>query len=181
MKTRRKYHQNQLSIIGEQWVPLKFKGIEISDYGRLRDEHGILFQSLMTKGYARVKFGSKYYAVHRLVAQAFIPNPDNLPQVNHKDGNKDNNHVSNLEWCTLQYNMKHAEKLHLNPGAQGERNSRSLISDDVAKALFRMWDTTSMTHTEISKLTGLDNKQLRKIKCTGREHLDSYRNFFVNG
>lgn len=46
--------------------------------------------------------------IHRLVAKTFIPNPDNLPVVNHKNGNKFNNHVSNLEWCTYSHNSKHA-------------------------------------------------------------------------
>ena len=64
----------------------------------------------------------RYVKIHRIVAQAFIPNPDNLPQVNHKDGNKLNNCVSNLEWCTPKQNMHHAESIGL-IGYKKELNS----------------------------------------------------------
>ena len=52
----------------------------------------------------------KTMSVHRIVANVFIPNPNNLPQVNHKDENKYNNCVDNLEWCTHKYNMNHGTK-----------------------------------------------------------------------
>lgn len=67
------------------------------------------------KGYLRVSIGGKLQFVHRLVAEKYIPNPQNKEQVNHKDGNKWNNSVDNLEWTTNDENRKHAVKnrLHL--------------------------------------------------------------------
>lgn len=68
-------------------------------------------------GYYMVGFrvdGKKYYKrVHRLIAETLIPNPDNLPQVNHIDGNKLNNNIENLEWCNNKYNTKEAYNKNL--------------------------------------------------------------------
>jgi hypothetical protein len=71
------------------------------------DEKGYLSVSLNTNGYR------KYMKVHRIVALNYLSNPDNKPQVNHIDGNKQNNDVSNLEWVTGSENIKHAIKAGL--------------------------------------------------------------------
>lgn len=76
----------------------------------------------------------KMYSIHRLVAVAFIPNPHNLPQINHIDGNKNNNCVENLEWCDNGYNQKHACDNGLKSKAKMSAHSsfRKLTKDQVA-------------------------------------------------
>lgn len=74
----------------------------------------ILSITMNERGYMKVTLykhnkGKQEY-IHRLVAMAFIPNPENLPQVNHKDENKSNNEVSNLEWCSCSYNNNYGSK-----------------------------------------------------------------------
>jgi hypothetical protein len=75
---------------------------------------------------------SKPFLVHRLVAQAFIPNKDNKPQINHIDGNKQNNHFSNLEWCTRAENQLHAFETGLQDRIQGEDHVSAKLSNQDA-------------------------------------------------
>lgn len=109
----------------ERWKPIKdYEGIyEVSSWGRVRSvdrekiqpsrwghdivKHykGVVRTPIPHKdGYLVVSICGKNKLIHRLVAEAFIPNPNNLPIINHKDENPANNHVSNLEWCDCQYN-----------------------------------------------------------------------------
>ena len=74
--------------------------------------------------------------VNRLVAQHFLPNPDNLPEVNHIDGNKENNHVSNLEWTDRSRNVKHSFDTGLKRPHRWTESERKQISDKV-KATMR--------------------------------------------
>lgn len=76
--------------------------------------HGVKIIGKIDKcGYHEVIINGKQYRVHRLVSEAFIPNPNNLPCVNHKDGNKQNNSVDNLEWVTYSENTIHSFKTGL--------------------------------------------------------------------
>ncbi len=101
------------------WKPIpNYEGFyEVSESGEIRNSSGkILSPNKMHNGYMRIRLCMngihKTHGVHRLVASAFIPNPNNYPQVNHKDENRLNNHYSNLEWCTNQYNNNYGNHSH---------------------------------------------------------------------
>lgn len=103
----------------EEWKNIiGYEGLyEVSNKGNVRNvrRNTLLKLSKNYYGYIRValsKNGIKtWLRVHRLVAQAFLPNPDNLPQINHKDEDKLNNCVENLEWCTAKYNNNYGDRL----------------------------------------------------------------------
>lgn len=124
----------------ERWRPVEgFEGLyEISNHGRVKSMHKIQCQKKGEFEFIRnpIKPSHGYFAVgligvgrrayitrtriHRLVGKAFIPNPENKPQINHKDGNKLNNHFSNLEWVTAKENSDHAMLIGLKKSVSPE-------------------------------------------------------------
>lgn len=113
-----------------EWKELPIdKRYKVSDTGEIKGLDGrILKQAFDTRGYKFITLNDNYkqfhLSVHRAVALCFIPNPNNLPQVNHKDENKANNTVENLEWCTNKYNSHYSNS---KPVLMIDKNSNKVI------------------------------------------------------
>lgn len=111
---------DQVSLENEIWKNVVidgniFKNYFISDLGRFKNSKGIIMKNYKphSSGYIYLRVNKEKYAMHRLVAFAFIENPENKPVVNHIDGCKTNNSVMNLEWCTIKENNQHNHNVGL--------------------------------------------------------------------
>lgn len=145
----------------EVWKDIKgYEGLyQVSNLGRVKSlkhlKEYFLTYRIEGKGYASVALfkgtvsSRKSYKVHRLVADAFIPNPENKPQINHKDGNKLNNSVENLEWVTNQENIVHAYNnglIHPNPLKGEEAPQHKLTWEEVEYIRKRYAGGDTSTH-----------------------------------
>jgi hypothetical protein len=161
---------------------------EISSLGRVRSIDRVLASGNFAKGRIRTQLldiggypvvglykdgKGNQRKVHRLVALAFIPNPDNKPVVNHRDGNKQNNSVENLEWVTNRENTNHAYQNGLIKAAKGEKNSQAKLTVELvskAKELYAL----GWTYKAIGELIGVGGNQVsRIIKGTRWGHLNA--------
>lgn len=117
----------------------------------------ILAFDFNSKGYYRVSIRVKHYLVHRLVATAFVPNPFNLPQVNHINSNKLDNRAVNLEWCTNQYNNQHGY-LH------GRMSGRTKLSNDDVRYILAALESKSLSVKALAKLYNVAVPTIYAIK-----------------
>ena len=158
----------------EIWCPIKgYESLyEVSDKGRVKSigycKERILSPGKHSKGYLQVELykngDRKMCKVHRLVAQAFIPNPDNLTQVNHKDEDKENNSVQNLEWCSSKYNANFGTRTQ----RQAEKLSKPILQYTKSGEFVREWKSA----TDVKRNLGYSNCDISSC-CNGR-HKSAY-------
>jgi hypothetical protein len=140
---------------------------QVSSHGRIKsflsDENGRILKLRNVVGYpgtllGSVKGGKKRETVlaHRLVAQAFIPNPENKPQVNHKDSARDNNNVDNLEWCTCSENAKHGHRHGFRTTPKALREYATKLTPHQVKRIRLMKEVTpKLSQRKIGRMFGV--------------------------
>lgn len=105
----------------------------------------------------------KIHSVHRLVAELFIENPSNKPQVNHIDGNRANNTVTNLEWCTQSENQIHAFATGLQMSRKGEAHHNSRLSAEEVLQIKELLESREYSGPEIAEAFGVQQQLISKI------------------
>ena len=149
---------------------------QVSNLGRVKSlpRNGTIKEERLLKfnedddGYFRINLSiakrvSTTKGAHRLVAQAFIPNPENKLQVNHKDGNKQNNLVENLEWCTNRENQQHAWDTGLQIAITGEDHANSKLTQADVDAIRERFKAGEADF-EIAKDYVVDSTQISRIR-----------------
>lgn len=138
---------------------MKFKPGVIRAIGVKRE--GYHFVNLCSRSRAKPHY------IHRLVAAAFIDNPGNLPQVNHLDGDKANNQIENLEWCTGSDNCRHAIDSALYQPARGESSGAAKLTESDVREIRRLAESGVM-HKDIAVLFCVERQAVTKIASRQR-------------
>lgn len=130
---------------------------------RERAKGGKLKPVLNVHGYLTVTLmpGRNVQLVHRLIAKAFLSNPDDLPVVNHKDGCKTNNRKENLEWCTQADNIAHSTTTGLLK--TGERRTTAKLTQIQADLMRKIYKTKSISQVELAKMFGVSKNAVYQI------------------
>lgn len=160
----------------EIWKAIKEnEKYEISNLGKIRNKKTgrILKTSINNKGYERVIIyinkKPKCYYIHKIVANVFLENPNNFKEINHKDENKLNNCVNNLEWCSSKYNANYGTRTKRILKSK-EKNLKTIIQKNKQGNIIKIWKNI----LEIQEKTTY-NKQCIYRCCIGK--YKSYRNY----
>ena len=170
---KKKLSKSEKKIL-DMWEPIiidgKYTNYQVNDIGQVYNTvtKNTLTRSFNKKGYPIVGISingkTRSKTVHRLVAKAFIPNPENKLTVNHKDGNKSNNNVSNLEWMTHKENIKHGWDNGLYNIRLGSEANASKYTESQVEQICLLLEENKLSNIEISQITDTTPEIVSKIK-----------------
>ena len=170
----------------EEWKDIKdYEGLyQVSNLGNVRSlDRYVNYKNIKERlikgkeikpvdagnGYMRVTLSNKnktrIYSIHRLVAEAFIPNPENKPEINHKKGRKNDNRASELEWCTHKENMEHACETGLK-----QSKGKTILQYDLQGNFVKEWDSL----TEAGKYTKTNKSHICQVCKKQRNKAGNY-------
>lgn len=148
---------------------------EVSDKGRIRHGMRVLSGSVHKDNYILVTLHGKQQPIHRIVAKAFIPNPDNKPEVNHIDGNKMNNATNNLEWVTSSENQTHAMKNGLQPNPVSTYKGK--FTSEQRNEIKRLWDSGEISRRQLARMYGVSHTCICDIINDKYKYAESVNTF----
>ena len=147
-------------------IPLVGKGMEFSgEFKFILEPEREMSYTLNNRGYLSVVIRRKTHMLHRLVALAFIPNPQRKPFVNHIDGNKRNNAVENLEWCTAAENNRHARQTGLHKQLVGHKLTYKSEATK-QKALDNLKDKSKLTPDQVRYVRSVHIPRSKEFSAT---------------
>lgn len=150
----------------------RVKGIRKSYLGRWGAQVALSEKILKCKqesnGYWRIGLLDEnrvrvFHLIHRLVAIAFIPNPDNLPEVNHKYGDKSDNRAATLEWITTSQNVRHSYDVLGKQGPKGEKQGRSKLKEDNVLTIRDLYKTGNYSFADLGDQFNVTRSNIRAI------------------
>lgn len=147
-----------------------YENYQVSSLGKVKNSNNLILKPCLNGNYYRHGFSknnkSKQMKLHRLIAIAFIPNPENLPCINHIDGNKLNNSIENLEWCTHRNNQLHAYRTKLRTPIEnkGIKNPQSKLTDEQVLEI----RNSPLRVKELAEIYGLKHQAISKIRLRQR-------------
>ena len=161
---------------------------EVSNYGNVRNKYGRIFTpKKANNGYMRTSLGMRRDYTHRIVAEHFVENPYQLPEVNHIDGNKKNNFFKNLEWVTRKQNCEHASRNGLiNRTSESRKNTikenRKIAVENIKRPVAQLDDNFNMlaqypSIKDASIATGIKAQNISQTANgkTNRVHAGGFR------
>ena len=137
----------------EIWKPVKnYENCEVSNLGRAKC-NGELLKFYYDNGYRKININGDWIWLHRLIAETFIPNPENKPCVDHKNGKRLDNRVNNLRWCTYKENMQYCKELghnfhnHPSKGKYNDKQNNGIICIELNKQFDSLFDAAQYIKT----------------------------------